>query len=113
MRRYPCGPRLLQQFLHMRTECGPFQASPEEAVWKRVACLQYRAKQIHHALIATAVAGNDKAEPVAGIDQTLGQSRILRGEIRGKVLQTVITEVAVELAVDREFFIVQGLICVL
>jgi hypothetical protein len=43
-------------------------------------------------------------------DQALGERSVLRRKIARQVFQAVVPEVAVKLAVDREFFIVQGFI---
>ena len=74
---------------------------PEKAMRKRIVGFERFVKQRHHAGVAPAVAGDNKPESVRGVDQCRREMLILKPEIVWEVLETVVPEIAVKLAVDR------------
>ena len=87
--------------------CGALHDGPVESVRKRVRGLQGAVEQAHDAVVATAVARDDEAEAVGGVDQAVRERLVLLLEVPGEVLQAVVPEVAVQLAVERVLLVVQ------
>src|SRR5690606_4708047 len=86
------------------------QVGPVQPVRKGVCRLQDLAEQFDNAVVATAVACNDETETIACVDETLREFGVLCRKISRKILQAVVSEIAVKLAVKRVFFIVQRLL---
>ena len=70
--------------------------------------LQDAAEQPHDTFVAAAVPGNHESKAVAGVDQTIGEIFVLMLKVLREILQTVVAEVAVQLAVQRKILVVEG-----
>src|SRR5882757_205422 len=110
MRRYALRARLLQEFIYDGTGLGTFNPGPKEPMREWVAGAQNRAEKIHDTLIAPAIARHHETKSIASVDQALCEPGVLSRKVARKIFKTVVTEVAVKLAVDRELFVVQSLV---
>src|SRR5262249_1658358 len=85
-------------------------ARPVQAVRKRIGRRKSGQQQVHDAFIAPAIAGDDKAKPVGSVRQAYRQVSVLPREVALEILNAIVTEVAVQFAVERIFFIVERLV---
>src|SRR4029453_4241429 len=82
--------------------------SPKQSVWKGIVRGQRFVKKLRDTRVTAAVADNDESEPILAIRGGCRKTVVLFLEIVGKILETVVTEVTMQLAVKRVLLVVES-----